>query len=416
MATINFLYRSKKPESYLTTRLLFTHDNVNYVFAATSKVKVKAEYWKETHGGKPPKDVKKLNEYIRVNKELSEITERVLNAFEAEDPRNINKEWLAAAMYPKKENGSDEIPNDFLGYMDFYLSYKKNELSITGARRVRVSKHKMERLQAHLRKTILIKDINEDFKKKFQEYSNQEKYSQNTQQRELVLIKTICYHARFMGLEVHHQLDSLRLKRQSVNHVYLTFEEIEIIRDLELTNEHLQNARDWLVISCYTGQRVSDFMRFDKDMIRIDEGKHLLEFKQKKTGKLMTIPISKEVRKVLAKRNGDFPRAISDQKYNDYIKDVAEAAELFELAEGKKRIDITPKEKKSTWRDVTGKYPKWQLVSSHIGRRSFATNHYGKVPTSYLINITGHGSEKMFLSYIQKSNKDMAIDAYDYFN
>ena len=274
----------------------------------------------------------------------------------------------------------------------------------------------MERLQNHQGKTITIKDINEDFKQRFQDYSNIESYSQNTQQRELVMIKTICYHARYMGLDIHHQLDNLKLKRQSVPHIYLTTEEIETIAKLELKHEHLENARDWLVISCYTGQRVSDFMRFTKDMIRIDEGKHLLEFKQKKTGKLMTIPISKEVRKVLAKRGGDFPRAISDQKYNDYIKDVAEAAGLFDLAEGKKRVDITPKEKKSTWRDVTGKYPKWQLVSSHIGRRSFATNHYGKVPTSYLINITGHGSEKMFLNYIQKSNKDMAIDAYDYFN
>ena len=243
----------------------------------------------------------------------------------------------------------------------------------------------MERFQAFLKKPILIKDINEDFKASFQEYSNLEQYS-------------------------------LKLKRQTVAHTYLTFEEIAKIAELELEHDFLKNTRDWLVISCYTGQRVSDLMRFTKDMIRTEQGKHLLEFKQKKTSKLMTIPISKEVRKILAKRGGNFPRPISDQKYNDYLKDVAEAAELFELVEGKKRIDITPKEKKSTWRDITGKYPKWQLVSSHIGRRSFATNHYGKVPTSYLINITGHGSEKMFLSYIQKSNKDMAIDAYDYFN
>lgn len=418
MAAINFLYRSKKSESYLTTRLLFTHDNINYVFAALSKVKVKADYWNTTHKKnlKEIRDVQERNEYNRVNKELSEITDRVLTIFDNENPRNVNKEWLALAMYPKKENGSDKVPNDFISYIDFYLDYKKSEINEMGRRRINVTKHKMERLQNYLGKTILIKDINEDFKQRFQEYSNQEKYSQNTQQRELVMIKTICYHARYMGVVVHHQLESLKLKRQSVNHVYLTFDEIETIAELNLAHEHLENARDWLVISCYTGQRVSDFMRFTKDMIRIDEGKHLLEFKQKKTGKLMTIPISKEVRKVLAKRKGDFPRAISDQKYNDYIKDVAEAAELFDLAEGKKRIDITPKEKKSTWRDVTGKYPKWQLVSSHIGRRSFATNHYGKVPTSYLINITGHGSEKMFLSYIQKSNKDMAIDAYDYFN
>ncbi|MEP2240424.1 MAG: integrase, partial [Maribacter sp.] len=109
-------------------------------------------------------------------------------------------------------------------------------------------------------------------------------------------------------------------------------------------------------------------------------------------------------------------RAISDQKYNDYIKEVCNEAEFKEMAEGKKRINITPENEKGTYRDVVGSYEKWELVSSHIGRRSFATNYYGKVPTSYLINITGHGSEKMFLNYIKKSNKDLALDAYSYFN
>lgn len=416
MATINFLYRSKKPNTNITARLRFSNEGKNYDIVSRSKIKVSREYWDNVHNGEPPKDVHKKNEYFRVHKEISAISDRVLSSFENEEPTNINKEWLTLAMYPKKENGSDEVPNDFLGYIDFYLDYKKSEINEMGKRRINVTKHKMERLEVYLGKRILIKDINEDFKQRFQEYSNKEKYSQNTQQRELVMIKTICYHARYMGVDVHHQLDSLKLKRQSVNHVYLTFDEIETIAKLNLAHVHLENARDWLVISCYTGQRVSDFMRFDKSMIRIDEGKHLLEFKQKKTNKLMTIPVSKEVRKVLAKRGGDFPRPISDQKYNDYIKEVAEAAELYEMAEGKKRIDITPEEEKSTWRDVTGNYPKWQLVSSHIGRRSFATNHYGKVPTPHLINITGHGSEKMFLSYIQKSDKEMAKDAYDYFN
>lgn len=157
-------------------------------------------------------------------------------------------------------------------------------------------------------------------------------------------------------------------------------------------------------------------MRFTKDMIRIEDGKHLLEFKQQKTQKLMTIPFSREAREILSKRNGEFPRPISDQKYNDYIKIVCQKAGMNEKAEGKRRVNIAPKGEKKTYRDVIGEYEKWELVSSHIGRRSFATNYYGKVPTSYLINITGHSSERTFLNYIKKSNKDIALDAYQYFN
>lgn len=151
----------------------------------------------------------------------------------------------------------------------------------------------------------------------------------------------------------------------------------------------------------------------------MEEGKHILEFKQMKTNKRMVIPVSKEVRQILDKRAGEFPRPISDQKYNEYIKTVCQLAKINEICEGKKRESIAPEgvtPTKNDYRDVIGKFEKWELVSSHIGRRSFATNHYGKIPTTFLIYITGHSTEKQFLSYIKKSNKDLALEAYKYFD
>src|SRR5690606_30735814 len=107
---------------------------------------------------------------------------------------------------------------------------------------------------------------------------------------------------------------------------------------------------------------------------------------------------------ILNKRDGEFPRRISDQRYNDYIKEVAKRAGLNKPIEGGIRKDN---------RKVMGKYPKWQLVTSHIGRRSFATNFYGKLPTTYLKDITGHGTEQMLLAYIGKTSKDTAFESYD---
>lgn len=172
----------------------------------------------------------------------------------------------------------------------------------------------------------------------------------------------------------------------------------------------MNNVRDWLIISCYTGQRVSDFLRFTKKMIRVENGKSLLEFTQKKTDKLVTIPIHKKILQILDKRNGEFPRSISDQKYNDYIKEVCKLTGINELTQGGKMIDTD-----KGMRKVSGVYPKYELVTSHIGRRSFATNFYGKIPTSYLIYITAHGSEAQFLNYIGKSNKDLALEIGNYF-
>ncbi|HHT22615.1 MAG TPA: hypothetical protein GXZ87_04795 [Bacteroidales bacterium] len=64
-------------------------------------------------------------------------------------------------------------------------------------------------------------------------------------------------------------------------------------------------------------------------------------------------------------------------------------------------------------RKEVGIYPKWQLITSHVGRRSFATNFYGKLPTSFIKDITGHGTEAMLLKYIGKTSKDTAVEAYD---
>lgn len=58
-------------------------------------------------------------------------------------------------------------------------------------------------------------------------------------------------------------------------------------------------------------------------------------------------------------------------------------------------------------------FPKYELMASHICRRSFATNFYGIIPTTTLIQITGHSSERMFLKYIGKTSYDHAIKMAD---
>lgn len=87
-----------------------------------------------------------------------------------------------------------------------------------------VVKNKLIRLQKNRKKTILIKDVNDKFKNEFVNYCTEQGYSQNTMQRELVMIKTFCKHARYLGLEVHQQMDGLRLDRQKVKSIYLTLD------------------------------------------------------------------------------------------------------------------------------------------------------------------------------------------------
>ena len=44
-------------------------------------------------------------------------------------------------------------------------------------------------------------------------------------------------------------------------------------------------------------------------------------------------------------------------------------------------------------------------ITTHTGRRSFATNYYQDAPTSLIMSVTGHTKESTFLKYINKSDE-----------
>ena len=417
MASVNFLYRSLKDHSCLNLRLLYRFNDKDYVIASKTNLEVSKDYWKNKHKVKV-KDISLINKQIEINSELNKITNHILKSFNQSGASDLlNKQWLDKQLdsYYNKSKQTKTIPKDLVRFIEYYVEQRSREVKPASIKKFNVVKHKLQRLEKHIGRSIFISEINEDFKKLFVSYCRSENYSQNTMQRELNIIKMFCKYAKYKGLGVHVEYENLKLSKEKTENIYLSFEEIDQIEAAKIDKPYLINTRDWLMISCFTGQRISDFMRFNKEMIRIEDSKTLLEFDQQKTGKTMTIPLHSKVMLILEKYNGDFPKRISDQKYNDYLKEVCKIAKLHQKVKGKKQINISKDPLERKVRRVEGMYPKYELVTSHIGRRSFATNHYGKIPTSYLIYVTGHSSEEMFLNYIGKSNKDMALELTKYF-
>jgi integrase len=354
----------------------------------------------------------------KLDNDLMELRLKILNHYnDCVSKETINSQWLKDFLNPIAD--IEAAPNSLITYFDFYVKHQKSNISPSTLKKYVVIINLVKRFQNDLKREIFIKDVNADFKLKFQTYCLGENYGINTISRALKFIKSVCYHARANGIEVHPQLTSIKILTNKTDKIFLSVEEIELIANVKLEQEHLINARDWLVISCETGQRVSDFMKFTKSKIRNEvsekSGKKiaLIEFTQVKTQKLMAIPLQKKVIEILNKRNGEFPREISDQKYNEYIKVVCDKAGINQIIKGSK---MKASEKKSeTGRKESGEFPKFELVTSHIGRRSFATNYYGIIPTSLLMNATGHTTEKMFLEYIGKTETDMAKQLAEYF-
>lgn len=401
MATIKFYLQSKNNPAGIYVRL---REGTGVDAKAKTKFVINPTDWSAAKG--QPKNLKDEN-FKNLNTTLVNFKNDLLNHYNDSVGKNeINSQWLKDFITPPEQNGT--VPTKLVAYFDYYTKHKKNSIGSSTYKRNNVYKHLVERFEKSNDRTYFIKDVNADFKLQFEAYCLAEGYANNTIARTIKFIKTLCYHARNNGIDTHFQLDAISPKLEKTDKVFLNTEELKLIELGNIEPEHLVNARDWLLISCETGQRVSDFLRFTKDMIRYENGKPLIEFTQVKTGKIMTVPLSKKVMEILKKRDGNFPRPISDQKYNIYIKDVCKLAGLTNKVKGSMKDPETNRKK-------TGTFEKWELVSSHIGRRSFATNNYGRIPTSLLIGATGHSTEKMFLEYIGKSDSDKALQLAEYF-
>ena len=409
MATINFLYRSTKNEADLNIRLLFRNNNIDNVIGGKTKIKTTKTFWDETMYSNS-RDAKIKNIKHTLESDMYALENFILNAFDNTITDKVDKEWLKLQVEifynPLKRESEIELSDRMVDYIDYYIKVKEHEVSSRSITKFRTIKKKLSDMELFLKRVILIKDVDEVFKSDFISYYKANNYAINTTQKELAFVKTFCKHARHNGIKTSFQLDGLTIKKEKVAKIYLSFKEIEAIEKTDIESKALQNARDWLIISCFTGQRVSDFMRFTKDMIREEEGIELLEFEQVKTKSTMSVAVHPKVRAILNKNNGEFPRPISDQKYNLHIKDVCKEAKLTSSTKGSVFIDK---------RKVDGSYPKYKLISSHIGRRSYATNFFNTIPTSLLRSVTGHSSEQMLLTYIGKTQTEQAKDVAKYY-
>ena len=399
MATIKYIIKS---DSEIASIYLRFKDGASFDLTTKTNYKINSNNWSKLKG--QPKSINDAD-LKKLNNDLTDLRASLLRSYNnCENKNEINTQWLKDFINPPKVN---TISNKLVDYFAYYELHKGDSLTKASKVKLNVNKRLIQRFQISTKREYIIKDVDDNFKLNFYNFCISENYSQNTIARALKFIKTICYHAESNDIEVSKKLVGLQIDTIKVEKIYLDLNELSRIEKCNtIFKEHLLNARDWLIISCETGQRVSDFLRFTKEMIRYENNKPLIEFTQVKTGKIMTVPLSKKVMGILEKRNGDFPRKLSDQRYNEYIKEVCESAKLNNLINGGLQIDN---------RKVNGVYPKWQLVTSHIGRRSFATNNYGNIPTALLIGVTGHSTEQMFLEYIGKTDTQKAMALAEYF-
>lgn len=368
-----------------------------------------------------------LLNYKDVNQKLGEFKLYLKNEFEntkiAEETIFINNNWLKSKidLFFNTQKIDEEVKKKiyFTDYIAEFIKEsetKRNRLGKPIAKRTiqhyNTTLNKINDYQTETNVKLKIIDINLKFHSNFINYlENIQHLNNNTIGGYIDDIKLFCNDANRKEIKISHEVKSNQFytPKNDTNDIYLTEIEINNIYKCDLEFDYLDNARDWFIIGLRTGLRVSDLLKLDKSYID-DDGYICLT--TKKTDYPVIIPLHEQVKKILTKRNGEFPRPISDQKFNKYIKIVAEKSGLTQKVSGARidEVEIIEKSKKKTiHRKVSKKYPKFELVTSHTCRRTFATNLYGKLDTLTIMKITGHTTEKQFLSYIKITPKEYAI-------
>lgn len=150
------------------------------------------------------------------------------------------------------------------------------------------------------------------------------------------------------------------------------------------------------LIGAYTGARHSDYINFDKTNIVGD----MLMYVSQKTKIQATVPLKPIVKILIAKRP---VLNISDVTFNDTLRKICMLSGI------KSVVKVFKAGKQITCQ-------KFECVSSHTARRSFATNLYLRGADLYSISrMMGHSSVTMTEGYLCCGLRDQSEKVLGYF-
>lgn len=408
MATVNYLVKGNDNPATIYVR--FKHGTSIDLTRSTDYL-INPKDWHFKNKRPIKRDAKLKN----LSADLGDLSNRLIRNFNEIDVSEINGHWLQRKINAFRgndvfENKRSALIVDCIQYIINTSHTRENAKGNLGLSRSRVNSYK--NLLGIFKEypkgnTLKVKDIDSRFGKDFLTWLiDVRNYSESYARKKVDDLKTVCRDAESDGLEVNSQFNKIKGGKPSNDFViYLNPSEIQWIKEANLVSEKLQNARKWLLFGCLVGQRGGDLLKITESNFITRNGLEVIELEQQKTGKQIAIPILDETRDLLS---DGLPRYISIQKFNEYIKDVCKIAGLTEPIKGFKFDN----EKK---RKVKGIYPKYELITSHICRRSFATNQYGNLPTPLIMQITAHSTEKMLLQYIGKGSYDYAQQIADFY-
>jgi len=405
MASLKFYVRTSRNNIPANIRIRLSISRKQVLYGSTNKI-INAKYW---DNGKccVKKDIE-FKEAEELQKELNKLNFHILNEInETSDKSKINKDWLTKTidkLYNPEKYEQGEMT--LFKYIQNFINNSNTRINTKTGNAVcykmrREYQRTFDLLKEFAGKNIIdFNNIDLEFYQKFIEFLRIKKLlRKNTVGKKIQTLKIFLNAATSDNINKNNKYKNhafATLKEES-DSICLTKEELKQLynKDLKETLSY-ERVRDLFIIGCCTGLRYSDLQSMTAEHIKGE----FLEIRQHKTGHKVVIPIQSVVKEILKKYNGQLPKSISNQKYNDYLKKAAKLAEIN--APFMKKVYENGEEKEKN-------FPKHELISSHTARRTFCTNAYkDNIPTITIMAISGHKTEAAFLKYIKVSPMEHA--------
>ena len=432
MAIVTAFIRVSKKNSKANVRFRL-RDGRNMQLFHKSELIIKADDWDNQKQTIKARVLYKDEERIKFNTAVNERKAIILKVYnEKIDKEGLTSDWLDTAvdkaLNPEKykpqiaintlfkfteqfiaeaPNRRDKTTGRLLTYNNIQ-QYKATEKHLKAfAAKIKKKDFRFEEINqlfydgfvAYLQSEI--QDIDSNGKLKMDENGKpvllKESFTANSVGKHIRILKLMLNEATNQSINTSSYYNNFHVFTEDVDTVYLNEKELQQLKDKDFSKSpYLDRVRDWFLLLAWTGCRFSDLEKVGKTDIK--DG--FITFRQQKTNTKVTIPLHPVVLEILEKYDFNLPEPITNQRFNEYIKEAAKATEINSIELVTTTIG---------GRLETNQYPKWELISSHTGRRSFCTNMYKRgLPTLMIMSISGHKTEKSFLKYIKVKQSEHA--------
>ncbi|QCR23788.1 site-specific integrase [Pontibacter sp. SGAir0037] len=309
----------------------------------------------------------------------------------------VTMQELREAIEDFQLNKEPAAASGFFDHFQSFIDINTTERSKATIAKYKVVKKHLEKFCKDQRYSLSFDTVNLHFFDLFKTFAIQTlKHTDNTLWKDFAIVKTFMNWALDRGLHQNLIYKKFKAPQKDAETIYLTEAELMTLYNADLSKDKkLDQVRDVFCFGCFTGQRYSDIANLKRTDIKGDRW----VLRTVKTDKPHQVPLNAFALAILEKYKDELKPlpVISNQKTNEYLKDLGELLEIDEP---------TTLYKRRGNEKLSNMQPKYKFIGTHTARRTFITLSLEKgMRPEVVMRISGHSNYSSFKKYIKLSEK-----------